>query len=494
MKKKTNDAKDPSKMSPQEIATELANNKKRRIELAKKLVRSDKEKAELQELGDRWRELYNYQKSTHIPGWYGTFPGASLDSAEKTWAITQDMMNGKFTSDAEEPWVVFTLNGKELAAYTVRGTFSGELQATKELLAAEKGVDVSQIKHRIETRKTGKSTKDAEGSEVKNSTGVVKCKKCGSQLWNLRSGEYYCAKCGAKMDAPLSKDAEQTMSWKTMFMTLAEKMKNYCNHELGIKCNVSKSGQYYVLTVSGTPEDLKKVKSFIMRNTIHEKTSVPRYEAADDAECEDAWTIAQQKELEEAIQAEKRDKANELQKKKVSEISSNMTGDSLETEASFRAEYMSILKKANALQKQAQMAYKSDDLAKGDALWKAFYKEADRLGALVIAGNKKGYTEPKERINYYPKPVGDSKMAGANYRMSLDEAAKARMTKDETHTWLTMFVSLAEKVKNYCNVNLGIKCDVSKPGSYYKLIITGTPEELRKVESFINRNTIHEQN
>ncbi len=102
------------------------------------------------------------------------------------------------------------------------------------------------------------------------------------------------------------------------------------------------------------------------------------------------------------------------------------TRDGLESEASFRAEYMSILKKANDLQKQAQMAYKRDDLAKGDALWKAFYKEADKLGALVIAGNKRGYTEPKERINYYPKPIGDSKMTGANYRMSLDETARAR--------------------------------------------------------------------
>lgn len=51
-------------------------------------------------------------------------------------------------------WKVFidTSTGKELAAYTVKGTFPGEEQNTIELLAAEKGLDPEQIATRIEKR------------------------------------------------------------------------------------------------------------------------------------------------------------------------------------------------------------------------------------------------------------------------------------------------------------------------------------------------------
>ncbi len=39
-----------------------------------------------------------------------------------------------------EQWVNFyTQGGKFLGGYTLRGTFAGEMQATKELLAAENG-------------------------------------------------------------------------------------------------------------------------------------------------------------------------------------------------------------------------------------------------------------------------------------------------------------------------------------------------------------------
>lgn len=35
------------------------------------------------------------------------------------------------------PWIVFFHGDKELASYTVKGTYPGELHATRELLAAE---------------------------------------------------------------------------------------------------------------------------------------------------------------------------------------------------------------------------------------------------------------------------------------------------------------------------------------------------------------------
>ena len=46
----------------------------------------------------------------------------------------------------KEPWIIFTLNGEEIAAYTVKGTFNGELEATKGLLAFENHCSESEIK------------------------------------------------------------------------------------------------------------------------------------------------------------------------------------------------------------------------------------------------------------------------------------------------------------------------------------------------------------
>ncbi|WP_298069916.1 hypothetical protein [uncultured Mailhella sp.] len=41
---------------------------------------------------------------------------------------------------------------EELLAYTVRGTFDGELEDTIQLLAAEKGIDPKDITTKIERR------------------------------------------------------------------------------------------------------------------------------------------------------------------------------------------------------------------------------------------------------------------------------------------------------------------------------------------------------
>ena len=47
-------------------------------------------------------------------------------------------------------WKVFYLNGKELMRYTLKGTFAGEEQATKEMLAYDHGCSVDDIEVRIE--------------------------------------------------------------------------------------------------------------------------------------------------------------------------------------------------------------------------------------------------------------------------------------------------------------------------------------------------------
>lgn len=54
----------------------------------------------------------------------------------------------------KEAWKVFkdSATGQELTAYTIRGTFAGEEQATKELIAAERGIDPARIVTTIEER------------------------------------------------------------------------------------------------------------------------------------------------------------------------------------------------------------------------------------------------------------------------------------------------------------------------------------------------------
>lgn len=51
-----------------------------------------------------------------------------------------------------EKWKVFRLNGKELCAYTIYGTFDGEEQATLELLAEENNCKMSDIVVTIEEK------------------------------------------------------------------------------------------------------------------------------------------------------------------------------------------------------------------------------------------------------------------------------------------------------------------------------------------------------
>ena len=55
-----------------------------------------------------------------------------------------------------EQWAVFRNKetGQELAAYTIRGTFAGEAEATADLLAAENGLAPEQIIVTIENRKS----------------------------------------------------------------------------------------------------------------------------------------------------------------------------------------------------------------------------------------------------------------------------------------------------------------------------------------------------
>lgn len=50
-------------------------------------------------------------------------------------------------------WIVFKLNGKVISKISVEGYEVGEIQATRELLAYEHGVDVSEVKAYLEEEK-----------------------------------------------------------------------------------------------------------------------------------------------------------------------------------------------------------------------------------------------------------------------------------------------------------------------------------------------------
>lgn len=54
-----------------------------------------------------------------------------------------------------EQWLVFRdrETGRELCAYTIRGTFPGERRETIKLLAAEEGIAEERIEAAIETRR-----------------------------------------------------------------------------------------------------------------------------------------------------------------------------------------------------------------------------------------------------------------------------------------------------------------------------------------------------
>ena len=51
-----------------------------------------------------------------------------------------------------EPWIVFLYQGKEVCAFTVHGTFPGEIDATKDLLAREYGYNREDIKTELAVR------------------------------------------------------------------------------------------------------------------------------------------------------------------------------------------------------------------------------------------------------------------------------------------------------------------------------------------------------
>lgn len=59
---------------------------------------------------------------------------------------------GDSTNRMKEPWKIFTNNGKELFAYTIRGEGEDEEECTKQLLAYENDCHPDQIHVHTEMR------------------------------------------------------------------------------------------------------------------------------------------------------------------------------------------------------------------------------------------------------------------------------------------------------------------------------------------------------
>jgi hypothetical protein len=78
---------------------------------------------------------------------------ASYLGFEPSWVLNLESIQEEeeATEDTEE-WKVFYHGPKEIGAYTLFGEGAGEEQATKELLAAERGIDPSEITCYVVTR------------------------------------------------------------------------------------------------------------------------------------------------------------------------------------------------------------------------------------------------------------------------------------------------------------------------------------------------------
>jgi len=66
--------------------------------------------------------------------------------ADALQEVTEDaIQDSKKKKATEAKWITFSLNGNEIAAISINGSFSGEIDETVKLLAYEKEVDPSEI-------------------------------------------------------------------------------------------------------------------------------------------------------------------------------------------------------------------------------------------------------------------------------------------------------------------------------------------------------------
>ncbi len=100
------------------------------------------------------REIEQYAET--IGSWSAEERVAEINKLYRTkWRLLIQATNGHgkpIRVKTMEDWIVFWHGDKELCSITVRGNFPGEIRATKELLAYEKGLNPEDITHTIERR------------------------------------------------------------------------------------------------------------------------------------------------------------------------------------------------------------------------------------------------------------------------------------------------------------------------------------------------------
>lgn len=117
---------------------------------------------------DVWREVRRYandfDQDEHIEMWVNARHNTSgvpsirvlvedaaeiekmLDElADALQEVTEGSQDSKKKKATEAKWITFSLNEKEIAAISIKGSFPGEIDDTVKLLAYEKEVDPSEI-------------------------------------------------------------------------------------------------------------------------------------------------------------------------------------------------------------------------------------------------------------------------------------------------------------------------------------------------------------
>lgn len=125
-----------------------------------------------------WMSFARYKKKTGVNGRnitnYCPSCGAKMNGIDECltckyakdgeWKVLRRLQHGSRGTSKKKggrrmtnEWIAFyDPDGRELGAYTLRGTFAGELQATKELLAIENRLKPEDITAKLENRKEKK--------------------------------------------------------------------------------------------------------------------------------------------------------------------------------------------------------------------------------------------------------------------------------------------------------------------------------------------------
>lgn len=408
------------------------------------------------------------------------------------WDITERMMQGKFTDAKFGEWSKPFPGPDQTQVRFYREVRNGKVVGIKEIKSETGGlrklvIPLEEVEWHL------KDTKDAEGSEVKNGSGVVKCKKCGSQLWNLRSGEYYCTKCGAKMDAPLSKDAKSESEWDLKFRLRhalpGETMSNKLGTVRGILAregfdrnfksygdrvfSATHSRMGFTVNIETEPTDdsrnVLKIRQVWFSDSKPTKDAPADPKLLSNKEIYAELKTHPDKRREQVLMNELKRRAT-LARRDYEGLANYMNGDAMMNGANYRPSLDAVAAKD------------------AEEPWVVFTLNGKELVSYTVRGTFPGELQATKESLAYENGVDVSQIKHKIVvrKHTKDAAADGR----ETWKWDTMFMDLAEKVYNKLQM-AGITSNVRKNGQYYHIEAKVTPDERKKIEFFIKGHTIH---